>query len=169
MKQALIVTLLLILTAGVSFFGRVQAGFQERSTEQPSVIKAVAPVFPLIAVTANVSGCVVIEVEITPSGTVTSAHIVDGHSLFRQGRVYEKVARQWRFTPADENMGIRTAKITFFFKIMPRNTPVEELTPIFLPPYQIEIRHEQPKPEVEQIPKGQVRKTNQYRKQNTHW
>jgi TonB family protein len=119
----------------------VLAGLPQSSTEQPAVITAVAPTFPPIAVASNTSGKAVIEVEINAAGEVTSTRIIDGHPLFRRATNFmEAVAKRWRFAPAN-GAGVRTAKLTFIFSIVPKGTPESERTPVFTPPYQVEVKH----------------------------
>jgi len=127
----------IILAVAIIFAMRSES----QSLEPPGVVTAVAPIFPPAAVASNTSGQVVIEVKINAEGGVTSAKIVDGHPLFRQGKIYEETARHWRFAPAKDGMAMRTARLTFSFSIMPKNTSATELTTVFTPPYQVEVRH----------------------------
>lgn len=117
------------------------------ANEEPLVVSAVAPVFPPIAVATNTSGEVVIEVEINAAGEVMSAKTVAGHSLLREVRTFEETARRWRFVPAADK---RTARLTFVFRIMPKATAAEELTPVFTLPYQVEVRHRPYEPVLDQ-------------------
>jgi TonB family protein len=114
---------------------------QSTSTKQPEVVMAVAPIFPPVAVASNTSGRVVVEVQINAEGNVSMAKIVDGDTLFRQGKIYESTARRWRFAAAKAGSDLRTARLTFVFRIMPNDTPPAELTSVFMPPYQVEVRH----------------------------
>jgi TonB family protein len=118
-------------------------------TEQPEVMMAVAPIFPPAAVASNTSGKVVIEVQVDATGAVSMAKIVDGDALFRAGKIYETTARRWRFAVAKDGASLRTARITFVFKIMPKDTPPDDLTSVFIPPYQVEVRHKPFEPVVD--------------------
>lgn len=118
-------------------------------TEQPELILAVAPIFPPVAVASNTSGRVVIEVKVDAEGTVSTAQIIDGDTLFRQGKIFEETARRWRFAAAKDRAGLRTAHLTFVFRIMSKNTPSAELTSVFMPPYQVEVRHKPFEPVVD--------------------
>jgi hypothetical protein len=109
--------------------------------EQPAVVAAVAPIFPPVAVASNTSGKAVIEVQVDTTGIVTGAKIIEGDLLFRQGKIYAATARRWRFAAAKGGAGLRTAQLTFVFKIMTKDTPPDELTAVFIPPYQVEVRH----------------------------
>ena len=109
--------------------------------EPIKVIAAVAPIFPPVVVASNTSGSVVMEVKIDPAGEVTSVNIVDGHPLLRRIKSLESTARRWRFTPEAGDKVLRTVRLTFTFRIVPKGTPADELTPVFMPPYQVEVRH----------------------------
>ncbi|MDT7603740.1 MAG: periplasmic protein TonB [Acidobacteriota bacterium] len=108
--------------------------------EQVSVIKAVAPTFPPVARAAWVKGVVEVEVTIDNVGTVTSAHSTSGHRLLRAAA--ETATKQWMFAPATESKMARKVSLSFTFTIMPECTKYADLTPIFVPPYQVEIRVE---------------------------
>ena len=56
----------------------------------------VAPVYPDIARVARVSGIVVVECTIDPSGHVTDARVLTGHPLLNSAAV--EAVRQWRYT-----------------------------------------------------------------------
>jgi protein TonB len=56
----------------------------------------VAPVYPDIARVARVSGIVVVECTIDPSGHVTDARVVSGHPLLDRAAL--DAVRQWRYT-----------------------------------------------------------------------
>jgi TonB family protein len=109
-------------------------------TRQPSpeVVKAVIPIYPDVARAARLSGTVVVEVKINPDGSVASTRSVSGDELLYKATAIS--ARRWIFTPADKQTKVRDANLTFIYKLMPVSTPVEELFPIFMPPYQVEIR-----------------------------
>jgi TonB family protein len=145
--------IILCLAGGISVF----AVLPQSSTEQPAVITAVAPTFPPMAVASNTSGRAVIEVEVNAAGEVISTHIVDGHPLFRQTTNFmESVARRWRFAPATNGADVRTAKLTFIFSIVPKGTPESERTPVFTPPYQVEVKHLPFEPVVDSDPPSRV-------------
>jgi protein TonB len=56
----------------------------------------VAPVYPDIARVARVSGIVVVECTIDPSGQVTDARVLTGHPLLDRAAL--DAVRQWRYT-----------------------------------------------------------------------
>jgi TonB family protein len=117
---------------------------------QPAVVSAVAPAYPVLALASNTSGKVELEVEINAAGEVTSEQIIDGHLLLRQAT--ERTARRWRFAPDAGALKARTVVLTFVFRIMPKDTGAEELTPVFIPPYQVEVRHQPFEPVVDSDP-----------------
>lgn len=136
-------------------------GLAETSTEQPAVASAVAPAYPLMAVASNTSGTVVIEAQVNAAGEVVSARAVDGHSLLRQAA--ENAARRWRFTPVAGGASTHAVTLTFIFRIMPRETTADELTPVFTLPYQVEVRHRPFEPVIDSDPPSYVRPTRQRR------
>lgn len=128
-----------IMLATVTVFA---VRLQSPPIEQPAVVTAVAPAFPPSAVLSNTSGKLVVEVQVDAAGIVTEAKVVEGDTLFRAGKkIYEATARRWRFAKAKGGAGLRTARLTFVFKIMTKDTPPDELTAVFMPPYQVEVRH----------------------------
>lgn len=123
-------------------------------TEQPAVLSAVAPVYPILAVASNTSGEIKVEVRVNAAGEVTAARSVDGHPLLRQ--TAESTARRWRFAPVDSGANARTVTLMFVFRIMPKETAADELTTMFTPPYQVEVRHRPFEPVVNSDPPGYV-------------
>lgn len=120
-----------------SFLSAQEIG--EELVEQPAVILAVAPVYPSLVGSPDISGRVDIKLEVNKTGNVISAQAINGPPLLRKSS--EQTARRWRFAPTTSEVEVRTVSITFLFRIMPNNTSAEDLTPIFTPPYQVEIRH----------------------------
>lgn len=136
-------------------------GLARPSTEQLTVASAVAPAYPLMAVASNTSGKVVVEAQVNATGKVTSARAINGHPLLSQAA--ENAARHWRFTPAASDAGTRTVVLIFVFRIMPKGTAIDELTPVFMPPYQVEVRHRPFEPVVDSDPPSYVRPTRRRR------
>jgi TonB family protein len=110
---------------------------QSNSSDLPTVISAVAPVYPPIARQARAASDTIVEVEIDREGKVMSAESRGGHPLFR--KVAEEAARRWVFSAASTDAK-RKATLTLSFQILPPKTPVYEATSIFYPPYKIEVR-----------------------------
>jgi protein TonB len=61
----------------------------------------VAPIYPDLARTAGVSGVVVLECTIDPSGHVVDARVISGHPLLNDAAL--NAVRQWRYTPTRLN------------------------------------------------------------------
>jgi TonB family protein len=108
------------------------------SKEQPAVIQAVAPLFPVPSKGPYAMGSVVVEVAIDASGAVTEAQAVKGHPFLYSAA--EKAAQRWLFASTSELAKVRTVRLTFVFKFMDDDIPDEGLSPIFMPPYQVEVR-----------------------------
>lgn len=132
------------------------------SSEQASVVSAAAPVYPPIAVAANAGGTVETEVEVNPAGEVTSARGTSGHPLLR--RAAENAARRWRFTSTTNAC---TVRLTFVFRIMPKETTADEITTVFTPPYRVEVRHRAPETIVHSDPPSYVRPPRQRGRRRT--
>jgi TonB family protein len=107
------------------------------AVEQPVVTRAVAPHFPSRDKSGYAVGSVIVEIQIDAGGVVIKAQAVQGHPLLFSAS--EKAAQRWLFAPAAETK-VRTARLTFVFKIMDEDTTDEDLSPIFMPPYKIEVR-----------------------------
>jgi TonB family protein len=106
-----------------------------QSSESPRVVAAAAPVYPPIAIAARASSDVIVEVKIAADGNVSTANARSGHPLLQQAAVV--AARRWKFEPA--GAGARTATLTFTFRINEGKKPAAEITPVFMPPYKVEI------------------------------
>ena len=61
----------------------------------------VAPIYPEIARAARVSGTVVVECTIDPSGRVVDARVITGHALLNESAL--DAVRQWRYEPTRLN------------------------------------------------------------------
>jgi TonB family protein len=111
---------------------------QGRASEPPVVVSAVAPVYPAIAQSANASGDVSVTVDINKSGNVTLARANSGHTLLR--KVSVEAARRWKFSTSNEEQ--RHAELTYTFRMVPDKTAGIDRTPVFYPPYRVEVRSE---------------------------
>jgi len=114
------------------------SGTESIQGQQPVVVEAVAPAYPIFLGNPNPSGRVDVRVQLNEEGRVTEAHAINGHPLLQL--VAEPAAKRWRFEPTISNAQSRSALITFLFNIMPKGTPAEQMTTIFSRPYQIEVR-----------------------------
>lgn len=68
---------------------------------EPTQIKYVAPVYPEIARRARVSGVVILEITIDPTGVVSNAKVLRPVALLDQAAV--DAVKQWRFTATTVN------------------------------------------------------------------
>lgn len=106
-----------------------------------TVVAAVAPTYPGIALAMSKGGKVVVQVSIGPAGRVDGARVVTGAAPLLNPAV--TAARLWRFRPGDTG---KRAELTFLFRVMPKGTPAGEMTPVFKPPYGVEVRRVMPEP-----------------------
>jgi Gram-negative bacterial TonB protein C-terminal len=106
------------------------------SGQEPNVVQAVAPIYPLIALSARAMGAVIVEVQIDSKGAATSVRVIEGAATLRP--ISEFTARRWLFAPS--GTAVRRVQLTFRFTIVPDQTTSAERSPIFRPPYEIEIR-----------------------------
>ena len=132
MKQILVFLILIALLAGVAIS-------RSRSADSRTlqVISAVAPIYPTIARQANATGDVPVHVEINSEGMVTSVNSEGRFGVL--SAVSEKAAMRWVFSATSESEK-RKATLVFSFRVMPENTQPAEATPIYYPPYKIEVR-----------------------------
>jgi hypothetical protein len=111
--------------------------------DQPVVVLAIVPNYSPLALSTQSSGEVLIEVRIDSKGSVTDARGISGKPILIGVSKY--VARRWKFALSD-NAGVRTARLTFVYRLVPKGTPLEDLLPVFKPPYRVEIAHVIPDP-----------------------
>jgi hypothetical protein len=117
--------------------------FQNTSRQpEPAPVKAVAPIYPVIASASGVSGTVTVEVEIDQHGVVKLVRSVSGPKALQPAA--EHSAGLWLFNTTDESTGKRVATLTFVFDLVPGDPPAVELMPSFFPPYRIEVRGTKP-------------------------
>ena len=109
-----------------------------RASQTAEVVSAVAPVYPVIALAAHGSGDVVVVADINKSGDVISTRVLSGHNLLQ--KVSVEAARRWKFSTSNEDH--RQAELTFTFRIVPDKTAGIDRTPVFYPPYHVEVRNE---------------------------
>lgn len=109
---------------------------------EPQVVQAVAPSYPVNATVVRASGTVIVEVQVDARGAVTSTRIIESHKLL--DKAAESGARRWVFAAADDEKGSRVARLSFTFKLMPSDASADDLLPVFMPPYQVEVRRAVP-------------------------
>lgn len=102
---------------------------------QPLLVEAVAPVYPMLAVYSATAGKVTVKVTVDKAGTVISAQATSGHKLLAASA--EDAARRWRFATGS---GETELTIVFVYRILPKGTQDVELATRFRTPNQIEIR-----------------------------
>lgn len=105
--------------------------------ETLSVVTAVAPTYPPVALNAGIGGEVKVDLTIKVDGTISSAKITSGHRLLREG--CESAAKEWKFAEAKGSSGERKAQITFAFFAAAPKTSGNRLTTVFKLPSRIEI------------------------------
>jgi TonB family protein len=115
---------------------------QTPTTDQPTVVAAVAPVFPAIARVAHVKDDVITEVTIQSDGTVRATKAVSGHPLLQ--KACEAAAKKWKFSPSSE--GNRKVRLTFSFAVINGGKSDPEYTITFMPPYKTEVLWNPPPP-----------------------
>jgi Gram-negative bacterial TonB protein C-terminal len=130
-----------ILSAVVAMSSAGRLGASVEPTEELTVVAAIVPVYGAIARTAHVGGEVTVEVVVDSKGKVKSAKPLGGHPLIAS--TAKEAAKHWLFTPSNASVD-RQATLVFVFQMMPRCAPPADLTPIFYPPYKIQVRAETP-------------------------
>ena len=141
MRKELLLVIVIVLSipiCSVSIFAQSQS---ESTREGPTVIAAVAPVFPPIARAARAKGEVVVEVKVNPHGEVEESKVISGHPLLQ--KVSEAAAKKWKF--ADVEARSKMARLTFSFGYVDSKSD-PEYTIVFLPPYKIEMIWNPPAP-----------------------
>lgn len=127
------------------------------STEQPIVVSAVAPVYPIAAVATSVNGSVTVEVTIDAAGKPTLAKAVEGLPLLRKAS--EDAAIRWRFVPNSSDVEARVVHLIFIFSFVDWDAGNATLTPVFTLPYQVEVKHQiTPRIDVNVSPRKRSRK-----------
>lgn len=143
----------LFLTVPALWMGCVRA---QQPAAEPTVmvLTAVAPVYTPIAVLANVSGDVSVEVTIASGGSVRSTNALNGNKLLIHASL--EAAKRWHFEPGGSD---RKAVLKFSFRIMPKGTPEEDLGAMFMPPFSIEVRKTIPEQTVNHDPAAKVKRS----------
>lgn len=102
---------------------------------RPAVTKKIVPAFPAIAAAKQISGTVLIDVDVDPNGNVIEARVVMSDRYIRDSA--RKAALGWKFNISD-GTAIRSIRLTFIFHDESYVPPEKE--PQFTSPYQVEIR-----------------------------
>jgi|SRR2546423_435860 len=133
---------ILLCAIALAILGTVFASAARQSPPELKVYKAVAPVYPPIARTAHAGGSVTVEVTVDKVGAVSLTRATSGLPLLRQAA--EAAAKRWQFALDEQGTNERRATLFFTFTMMPECAKYADLTPVFSPPYQVEVRAEPP-------------------------
>src|SRR5205807_468178 len=83
------------LAMAIMGFSHFELSHAQETVEKMVVIMAVAPNYPAVALSAQITGDVIVEVEVNSEGVVKSARVIEGHRLLRDDS--ERIARRWLF------------------------------------------------------------------------
>jgi hypothetical protein len=101
--------------------------------KKPEVAEAVMPVPGSLPRASKTTGIVIVEVKINNKGSVISTRAVSGKypltSLSRQ------TARRWKFVPLTGS----TARLTFVYHPTSKDTAGDQVYPVFVLPYRVEV------------------------------
>ena len=103
--RATLSTAVLPLAFGLFFTSVLPLHAQERQS-----VSKVAPVYPELARRMHVSGVVVVQLTVSPDGSVADAKIESGHTLL--GAAAQDAVKRWRFEPASETTSM-TVDVNF--------------------------------------------------------
>lgn len=158
MRKALQCSITIMAGLVLFFFGWIQSSTSTRQptniTDSPIATVAVAPGYPPLALSSGTSGEVKVKVVVSPDGRVTTAEVVGGPRLLREG--CQEAALQWVFQPRQGEQW--ETELTFRFLIAPPKTPTAKLETIFRQPDQINIIRSLPRDEKSIDPRGKVKR-----------
>lgn len=109
----------------------------------PYPVRVIVPKYPVMVLARSKpkqTELVQVDVEVDNEGKVQTAKVIKGFPNL--AAVSKEAAMSWRFNTLQDGREGRKASLIFVFRIMPPNTPSKDLTTIFTPPYEIEIRTE---------------------------
>jgi len=113
---------------------------QTKTQTSPVVISAVAPVYPPAARAIGLQGDFLIDVEIDRTGKVVSAEMSkDSKEPKFMREIFKEAATRWQFAPDEKADKKRRVQIAFTIRKVP-NVSRYDNTPVFYPPYKIEVR-----------------------------
>ncbi len=142
MKNLLLpISLFLILMSATLY--SAQSNKKVICNYDPSPVRVIVPKYPIMVLARSKpkqTELVQVDVEIDNDGKVQSARVIKGFP--NHAAVSKEAALSWRFNTFQGKPEIRKASLMFVFRIMPPNTPAKDLTTIFTPPYEVEIRTE---------------------------
>ena len=79
----------------------------------------------------------VVKVNIRQDGHVISVEAVSGNPILIGGT--RDVASRWEFAVTTDKNKTRTAELVFVYRLVPKDLPRVGLSPIFKPPYRVEV------------------------------
>ena len=127
---------ILLLVIGCSTLIAIACSHTRREVAAVSVV---APIYPVLAVATNTFGGADVAVTVDEGGSVSSATLQRGNPLFKASVL--DAAGRWKFEPSG---GSHQLTLRFSFRLMAKDSVDADVTPIFMPPYQIEVRHRHP-------------------------
>jgi TonB family protein len=86
------------------------APFSALAGTRRAIVSKVAPVYPELARRMHVSGVVVVQLTVSPDGSVADSKVESGHALL--GTAAQEAVRRWRFEPASETTSM-TVDVNF--------------------------------------------------------
>lgn len=132
----------IVIIAGLYLcVGNAQKFLCQEAESGPSVVSAVIPVYPAVAVATGSQGLVTVVAVVRGDGTVKSVKVRSGPPIFTQ--LLKLVVSRWKFAPT-KGSTTRSVQLSFIFKLMPAETKSEDLLPIYRPPYEVEVRERLP-------------------------
>jgi hypothetical protein len=115
------------------------------------VTTAVAPRYPQIGQLAWLSCKVQVIVSFDKNGMILFAKPIKTDSSYPAFlEESEKAAKRWKFE-IDKSRKMQQIQITFVYTIMPKDALDEEVTTIFRPPFEMEVRYRPPADSVRPI------------------
>ena len=108
----------------------------------PIASSSAFPQYPSIAMAARAEGVVTVDVQVDSAGNVRSAEAVAGHTLLQQAGA--EAAKRWKFAPREDAAAIRTVRLLFAFRLLPRDCGKPdrgpEPAPALISAYQAEVK-----------------------------
>lgn len=106
------------------------------SAEEPRrVVRASVPEYPELMYLSGIQGKFVLDLTVSPAGEVSSAVVVESPGRYFDPQITAHV-RRWRFEPLDSTSVVA---VQLVFRLIPRETGVEERGVFFVTPTTIEI------------------------------
>lgn len=125
------------LAMTISGLSTPELSHAQEAVDKTTVTMAVAPNYPAVALSARITGEVIVEVEIDDEGVVKSAHVLEGHRLLRDDS--ERIARQWLFVRSSGKAPVRKARLVFGFYLLPAKASSGKPSVVFKLPYRVDV------------------------------